>query len=63
MVIGTTLVCPHSFVAAARDLLSLRLRGRGHAHLPVGHDGGHAQEGLGAVDGCVNGDLHLRSQF
>ena len=65
MVIGTTLVCPHSFVAAARDLLSLRLRGRGHAHLPVGHDGGHAEEGLlgavglGDLDG---GGLGRRSQ-
>ena len=50
--------------AAARDLLPVRLGGRGHAHLPVGHDGGHAEEGLlGAVGlGDLGGDLGRRSQ-
>ena len=50
--------------AAARDLLPVRLRRRGHAHLPVGHDGGHAEEGLlGAVGlGDLGGGLGRRSQ-
>ena len=48
--------------AAARDLLPVRLGGRGHAHLPVGHDGGHAEEGLVGAGDIGRGGLGRRSQ-